>query len=417
MCISTCNVTIGEPAILECITTSTDVSCNGDADGTASVTTIGGTLPYVYSWIDGQTTAVATGLIAGTYSVTTTDANGCDIICNVDVVEPMVLTCSLVVENADCSTGLLGSLTVSNTGGIPPLEYSLDGLNWQAGNVFNNLLAGTYTVFVRDANLCVSTCDAEVLNVNCDFDLALIKTINASPPAPYMPGGLVTFDITVVNQGSLDAFNVNANDYIPAGLTLTDPAWIAAGGVATMVAPIASLPAGTQTVVPITFTIDPNFMGTSITNNAEISEADDDTDPTNTPPTDVDSTPATEDGTTPDPNDDDTADAAGGDDYDPETIMIGQIFDLALIKTISASPPAPYMPGGLVTFDITVVNQGSLDAFNVNVNDYIPAGLTLTDPAWIAAGGVATMVVPIACLLYTSPSPRDQRGSRMPSSA
>ena len=154
----------------------------------------------------------------------------------------------------------------------------------------------------------------------------------------------VTFDITVVNQGSLDAFNVNVNDYIPAGLTLTDPAWIAAGGVATMVAPIASLPAGTQTVVPITFIIDPNFMGSSITNNAEISEADDDTDPTNTPPTDVDSTPATEDGTTPDPNDDDTADAAGGDDYDPETIMIGQIFDLALIKTISASTPGPYMP-------------------------------------------------------------------------
>ena len=212
-----------------------------------------------------------------------------------------------------------------------------------------------------------------------------------------------------------------------------------------MNAPIPVITAGTTQSVSITFTIDPNFMGSSITNNAEISAADDDTNPTNTPPTDNDSTPGSENGSIPDPNDDDTADAAGGDDYDPETIMIGQIFDLALIKTISASTPGPYMQGGLVTFDITVVNQGSLDAFNVNVNDYIPAGLTLTDPAWIAAGGVATMVAPIAslpagtqtvvpitftidpnfmgssitnnCLLYTSPSPRDQRGSRMPSSA
>ena len=183
------------------------------------------------------------------------------------------------------------------------------------------------------------------------FDLALIKTINAATPSPYSPGDMVTFDVTVINQGTLDAFNVNVSDYVPADLILSDPAWTLAGGVATLVSPITSLPAGASTVLPITFTIDPMFVGASITNNAEITEADDDTDPTNTPPTDVDSTPATEDGTMPDPNDDDTADTAGGDDYDPETITIEQVFDLALNKVIDAiATPGPYMAGNLVTY-------------------------------------------------------------------
>ena len=119
--------------------------------------------------------------------------------------------------------------------------------------------------------------------------------------------------------------------------------------------PISVLTAGSTTMVPITFTIDPAFQGTSITNNAEISEADDDTDPTNTPPTDVDSTPGDEDGTTPDPSNDDTAATAGGDDYDPETITIGQVFDLALTKTISAATPGPYSQGSSITYMVTVV--------------------------------------------------------------
>ena len=107
---------------------------------------------------------------------------------------------------------------------------------------------------------------------------------------------------------------------MPTGLVLADAAWTNAGGVATLLTPIATIASGTSTIVPITFTIDLAFTGTSIVNNAEISEADDDTDPTNAAPTDVDSTPATEDGTTSDPANDDTADTAGGDDYDPETI-------------------------------------------------------------------------------------------------
>jgi len=48
---------------------------------------------------------------------------------------------------------------------------------------------------------------------------------------------------------------------------------------------------GTSVTVEITFTLDPNFQGTDIENTAQITEADDDTDPNNDPPTDVDSDP------------------------------------------------------------------------------------------------------------------------------
>ncbi|MEZ5048533.1 MAG: hypothetical protein R2766_02665 [Saprospiraceae bacterium] len=122
---------------------------------------------------------------------------------------------------------------------------------------------------------------------------------------------------------------------------------------------------GDNATVSISFTIDSDFMGTSIVNNAEISSADNDTNPDNTPPMDIDSTPDTEDGECTDPNDNDTAATNGSDDYDPAEITVQQVFDLALIKTFASSSTTPIVPGSTVTFDLTVYNQGTLDAYNV----------------------------------------------------
>ncbi len=224
------------------------------------------------------------------------------------------------------------------------------------------------------------------------FDLALVKTINtAGTASPIVPGATVVFDIEVINQGSLDAFNVNVNDYIPAGLVLADANWSEVGGVADLNAPIASIPAGMSETVSIAFTVSTTFQGTSITNNAEIASADDDTDPNNTPPTDVDSTPNTEDGTTPDPNNDDTTATNGSDDYDPETIVVEQTFDLALVKIFASSSTTPIVPGSDVTFNLEVFNQGTVDAYNVQLSDYVPAGLVLNDVNWSESAGVASL--------------------------
>ena len=247
--------------------------------------------------------------------------------------------------------------------------------------------------------------DPEQITVEI-FDLALIKTVNANTPGTvgpgtFDPGDLVTFDITVTNQGTTNAFMIGVDDYVPAGLILADANWTLAGTTASLNSPIPFLAAGASTTTTITFLIDSAFMGASIINDAEISAADNNTNPADTPPTDVDSTPA--DMAT--PNDlagnDDVLDTMGGDDHDPEMIMINvidDVFDLALIKTLNANTPGPFMAGGVVTFDILVMNQGNVNAFNVGVTDYIPAGLILADANWTQVGPNAVLNNPIPFL-------------------
>ena len=220
--------------------------------------------------------------------------------------------------------------------------------------------------------------DPATVNVGQVFDLALIKTTTATTVSA---GDDVLFTLEVFNQGTLDAYNITLTDYIPSGMSLNDAAWTDnLDGTATLTSPIASLAAGTSTTVDITLTVDASFQGTSLTNNAEISSADDDTDDTNTPPTDVDSTPNT------DPTDDvmgadNVVDGTNGDedDHDPATVNVGQTFDLALIKTTTATTVSA---GDDVLFTLEVFNQGTLDAYNITLTDYIPTGMTLNDAAW-----------------------------------
>ena len=265
--------------------------------------------------------------------------------------------------------------------------------------------------------------------------------LNAGTTMPIVPGGTVIFDIEVFNQGTLEAFNIQLSDYIPTGLTLSDPLWAETGAVANLVTPIPTISSGESTTVTIMFTVDADFMETSITNNAEIESQED----INGPRADDDSVAGDQDGSVVDADDDDIAETNGDDDYDPEVISIGQTFDLALTKRLNAGTTLPIEPGGTVIYDLEVFNQGTLDAFNVQLSDYTPTGLTLSDALWVETAGVANLVTPIPflgagqstivtitytvdtdfmetsitnnCLLYTSPSPRDATLSRMPSSA
>ncbi|MBK8699751.1 MAG: SprB repeat-containing protein [Saprospiraceae bacterium] len=76
-CTASTSVTVGEPAELDLSTTQTNETCAGEEDGSITVDATGGTPGYTYEWSDGQTTAIATGLAAGMYTVTVTDNNGC----------------------------------------------------------------------------------------------------------------------------------------------------------------------------------------------------------------------------------------------------------------------------------------------------------------------------------------------------
>ena len=81
------------------------------------------------------------------------------------------------------------------------------------------------------------------------------------------------------------------------------------------------------------------------------------------------------------------------DDADPATAIIGQIYDLALVKTLDVvNTQMPVVPGGDMTFLIEVLNQGTLPAANIELTDTLPAQLTLNDSVWSASGAQATML-------------------------
>lgn len=78
-CISTISDSLSDPTPITANPTNTSSTCSNCPDGTASVSPTGGTAPYSYLWSDGSTTNSITNALPGTYNVTITDANGCEI--------------------------------------------------------------------------------------------------------------------------------------------------------------------------------------------------------------------------------------------------------------------------------------------------------------------------------------------------
>lgn len=137
--------------------TITGTSCFGGSNGSAGVTASGGTAPYTYSWApSGGTAATATGLAAGTYSCTITDATGCTNITTVTVTEPTALAVAPSQTDVLCNGTASGSATVMVSGGTPGYTYA-----WAPGNgtgpMASALVAGSYTCTITDANGCTTT--------------------------------------------------------------------------------------------------------------------------------------------------------------------------------------------------------------------------------------------------------------------
>ncbi|MGI9545060.1 MAG: hypothetical protein ACR2MX_17495, partial [Cyclobacteriaceae bacterium] len=161
-CETTCEVMVPEPDQLVCnITLESNVLCNGDSDGAATVTPMGGVAPFTYAWDNGETTQTATALNAGLHSVIVTDANGAETSCEVTVSEPAALTCDIILDNGvSINGGSDGAATVNPTGGTVPYTYLWD--NGEDTQQAVSLDAGFHTVTVTDANGCETTCDVMV---------------------------------------------------------------------------------------------------------------------------------------------------------------------------------------------------------------------------------------------------------------
>jgi len=178
-CTDTNTVAITEPtAIVATISSSSNVSCNGLADGGATATATGGTPAYTYSWSNGATLAVVSGLAAGTYSVTITDTNGCTDSTSVVISEPAPLTVAVAVDsNASCNGQLDGGVTASAIGGTSAYTYAWSNTATTAS--VTSIAAGTYTVTVTDANGCTAT-DSATITEPSAVVAAIVVDSNAS---------------------------------------------------------------------------------------------------------------------------------------------------------------------------------------------------------------------------------------------
>ncbi len=143
--------------------TQENVSCNGNADGSAVLTGINGTAPYSYTWAgSANITATITGLAAGSYTATITDANTCTGTKVVTITEPITLTAGITAPtNVSCHGGSNGDATVTVAGGTAPFTYSWSpaGGTQATGT---GLSAGNYTVTVTDAHSCNATASVTI---------------------------------------------------------------------------------------------------------------------------------------------------------------------------------------------------------------------------------------------------------------
>ncbi len=165
-CTYTDNVNITEPATAVSITVTavSDVSCNGGNDGSAQLNAAGGTGAFTYSW---STTVVntntnVTGLTAGSYSATVTDANGCTAIGNINITEPPPITVNISLDTTICIGGT-ATLTTGVGGGKAPYNYLWSTTEAASSITASPAITTTYSVLVTDANNCTSIATVSVI--------------------------------------------------------------------------------------------------------------------------------------------------------------------------------------------------------------------------------------------------------------
>jgi len=162
-CVKTLDAVVKEPTQLVAkVGKVTNILCFGDKTGSVNVNVSGGVEPYSYSWSNGSVSQDLTNIPAGNYALKIQDSKGCVTNINANVEEPL----PLVVENVStgnikCSGGNEGEVTISVKGGVTPYVF-----NWNNGMTtkdLSNIPAGNYDLKVSDANGCIKTTDAQIV--------------------------------------------------------------------------------------------------------------------------------------------------------------------------------------------------------------------------------------------------------------
>lgn len=190
-------VSVSEPDLINLVSNISNPSCNNPGSGSISLSVNGGIPPYNFVWSDGNTGQNRTSIMAGNYSVTVADGNGCQAFGVYTIIQPPALSLSAGITDVSCRNGNNGAIDLVVAGGSAPFYYL-----WSNGSTtqdLTNVIKASYTVTVTDANGCsaskinVVSQPASVLsanisktNVRCKGAQVGVATVNATGgTSPY----------------------------------------------------------------------------------------------------------------------------------------------------------------------------------------------------------------------------------------
>ncbi len=250
-CTDTAVAIVGQPAALAISVSGTPALCFGAGNGTATVSAAGGTTPYSFLWntAPAQQTASVSGLSSGTYTVVTTDFQGCADTSSVVISEPPILDVAIDTQiNVSCYGYNNGSATAVVQGGTQPYAFTWTTAPVQQSAVATALAAGSYILTVVDSNGCSDTAMAMITepsalslsifseNVRCFGDSTGVAVVTPSGgTAPYV------YQWAVSPQQNTDTAKL-----LPAGsygVVVTDQNGCAANATATVAQPVSPLSA------------------------------------------------------------------------------------------------------------------------------------------------------------------------------
>jgi hypothetical protein len=193
-CVSNATLTITQPTVLLPNITPSPAYCQGSATGTAAAENPGGTPPYTYSWNSSpiQTTAFASGLIAGTYTLTITDSNNCVATVNTTITEPTALIVTATQTDVLCKGGNSGTATATANGGSGGYTYSWNTTPVQTTAVATNLPAGVYTVTATDVNSCTITTNVTITEPTSAISVSATSTNSSCTTATGTASAIAT---------------------------------------------------------------------------------------------------------------------------------------------------------------------------------------------------------------------------------
>lgn len=201
-CTASAQAQVGQPQAITTTVSSAPATCFGSANGQTSVSATGGTAPYSYKWSQGSTTQTISGLAAGVYTVTVTDANNC-VATTTSVVSQPVQSVQVQVNQvqAACFGEANGIASATASGGTGSYQFAWS--NGQTGSNAGSFAAGTWSITATDAAGCTGTASFQITELpRVQVNVSYIIPVCAGVPNGIAEVNQISGGLGMGNTGS-----------------------------------------------------------------------------------------------------------------------------------------------------------------------------------------------------------------------